>query len=81
MEEKIAIIGLFIRDYDGASLVNDVLHKHGNRIIGRMGIPYREHELNIVSVIVKATADEISALSGSLGRIDGVTVRTMQTAL
>lgn len=81
MEEKIAIIGLFVRNTDSACAVNDLLHKHGDRIIGRMGIPYREQGLNIISVIVRATSDEISALSGSLGRIDGVTVKTMQTSL
>lgn len=81
MEEKIAIIGLFIRDFEGANRVNDLLHKNSGIIIGRMGIPYREDNLNIISVIVKATGDEISALSGSLGRIDGVTAKTMQTSL
>lgn len=81
MEEKIAIIGLFVRDFEAANSVNDLLHKNGNKIIGRMGIPYREYGLNIISVIMRGTGDEISALSGSLGRIDGVTVKSMQTTL
>lgn len=81
MEEKIAIIGLFVRDYESANIVNNLLHKHGDKIIGRMGIPYRENSMNIISVIVRATGDEISALSGSLGRLEGVTVKSMQTSL
>ncbi len=80
MEEKIAIIGLFIRDNSSVSKVNDILHKYANNIIGRMGIPYREENMNIISIIIKASGDEISALSGTLGRIDGVTVKTMQTS-
>ncbi len=81
MEEKIAIIGLFVRDYESAKTVNQLLHKYGDKIIGRMGIPYRDKDINIISVIVRATGDEISALSGSLGRLDGVTVKSMQTSL
>lgn len=81
MEEKIAIIGLFVRDYESANSVNELLHKHGDKIIGRMGVPYRDNNMSIISVIVRATGDEISALSGSIGRLNGVTVKSMQTSL
>lgn len=81
MEEKIAIIGLFVRDITSANAVNELLHKYADKIIGRMGIPYRDESLNIISVIIKASGDEIAALSGSLGRIPGVTVKAMQTPL
>ena len=81
MEEKIAIIGLFVRDYESAGAVNEVLHKNGDKIIGRMGVPYRDNNMSIISVIVRATGDEISALSGFLGRLEGVTVKTMQTSV
>lgn len=80
MEEKIAIIGLFISDLNSATKVNDILHKHGGMIIGRMGVPCKDKGLSVISVIVNGTADDISALSGSLGRLDGVTVKSMQTA-
>lgn len=79
MEEKVAIIGLFVHDISAAEKVNNVLHKSADKVIGRMGIPYREQGMSIISVIIRATGDEISALSGSLGRIEGVTVKTMQT--
>ncbi len=81
MEEKIAIIGLFIRNSESADAVNDLLHRYANKVIGRMGVPYRENSMSIISVIVRANQDEISALSGSLGRLDGVTVKSMQTSL
>ena len=81
MEEKIAIIGLFVRDFESAKNVNELLHKSGDKIIGRMGVPYRDNDMSIISVIIRATADEISALSGSLGRLNGVTVKSMQTSL
>lgn len=81
MEEKIAIIGLFVRDVSSVKAVNELLHKNSDKIIGRMGIPYREGDLNIISVILKASGDEISALSGSLGRLNGVSVKAMQTPL
>lgn len=79
MEEKVAIIGLFIRDIAAAEKVNDILHSHAGEIIGRMGIPYQQCNMNIMSIIVKASSDNLSALSGTLGRIEGVTVKTMQT--
>lgn len=79
MEEKVAIIGLFVHDIKAAEKVNEELHKNADCVIGRMGIPYREHNLNIISVIVQGSGDKISALSGNLGRIEGVTVKTMQT--
>ncbi len=81
MEEKIAIIGLFVKDNDAAGAVNELLHKNGDKIIGRMGLPYRECKVGIISIIVKATADDISALSGALGRIKGVTAKSMQTTV
>ena len=81
MEEKIAIIGIFVHNVESAHLVNDALHKYSDKIIGRMGIPYSEKQISIISVIVRATSDEISALSGTLGRIKDVSVKSMQTSV
>ncbi len=78
MEERFAIIGIFINNPESVNAVNDLLHVNSDKIIGRMGIPYREENLSIISVIVKANRDEISALSGSLGRLQGVSVKAMQ---
>lgn len=78
MEEKVAIIGIFITDPGAAPGVNDLLHEYSDCIIGRMGIPYRERDMNIISIIVCAGPDRISALSGRLGRMKGITARAMQ---
>lgn len=81
MEEKIAIIGIFIQDIQAAAQVNELLHEYADCIIGRIGIPYREKSLNIISVIVNATSDQISTLSGKLGRIHGISAKAMQAKL
>ncbi|MDD6492120.1 MAG: iron-only hydrogenase system regulator [Firmicutes bacterium] len=78
MEEKVAIIGIFIQDVNAAAQVNELLHEYADCIVGRIGIPYREKSLNIISVIVDATSDQISTLSGKLGRIKGITAKAMQ---
>lgn len=80
-ETKAAIIGIFIKNFDSVSKVNALLHDYADDIIGRIGIPYREKELHVISVILCTTPDRISALSGRLGRIDGVTAKAMQANL
>ena len=77
-EERVAIIGIFIRDTKAAGRVNDLLHEYSDRIIGRMGIPCREKSINIISIVVSASQGRISALSGQLGRIEGITSKAMQ---
>lgn len=81
MEEKVAIIGIFIQDISAVSKVNDLLHEYADCIIGRTGIPFREKSLNIISVIISAEPDKISALSGKLGRIHGISAKAMQAKL
>lgn len=81
LEERVAIIGIFIQHSEAAVKVNEILHSYADQIVGRMGIPYREKSINIISVIVSASANDISSLAGKLGRIDGITVKSMQTEL
>ena len=64
MEERVAIIGIFITDSSAAAKVNDLLHEYSDCIIGRMGVPCREKSMNIISIIVSAEPGRISALSG-----------------
>lgn len=78
--DKFAIIGIFIKDMSKVSLVNELLHEYSQYIVGRLGIPYREKNISIISVIVCAPADTISTLSGKLGNIKGVAAKSMQTA-
>ncbi len=80
-EEKVAIIGIFITEFEAAAKVNDLLHEYSDCIIGRIGIPYREKSVNIISVIISAAPDQISALSGKLGRINGISAKAMQSKI
>lgn len=80
-EEKAAIIGIFIKDFDAVPMVNGILHDYAEDIIGRIGIPYRQKGLHVISIILSTTPDRISALSGRLGRMEGVTAKAMQANL
>ena len=77
-EEKAAIIGIFIKDFNAVSKVNGILHDFAGDIIG---IPCREKDLHVISIILSTTPERISALSGKLGRIEGVTAKAMQANL
>ena len=76
MEERVALIGIIVENLDSVPEVNNLLHDYGKYIIGRMGLPYREKNINIVSIAIDAPQDEISALSGKIGKIQGVSVKT-----
>lgn len=76
-ENRVAIISMIISDDTSVPAVNALLHEYGKFIQGRMGIPYRERGLNIISVVVDAPADTISTLSGKLGRLKGVTSKSV----
>ena len=76
METRVAIIGIIVEDYDSVDTLNSVLHDYGTYIIGRMGIPYREKNINIISIAIDATQDIISALSGKIGKIKGISTKT-----
>lgn len=74
---SVGVIAVIIKNREqSASLVNQILTDSGSIIIGRMGMPYRERNLNIVTLIVDATTDQIGALTGRLGQIEGVTVKS-----
>jgi putative iron-only hydrogenase system regulator len=77
LETRIALIGIIVEDMDAVERLNGLLHDYGQYIIGRMGIPYREKNINIISVVVNAEADIISTLAGKLGMIKGVNVKTI----
>lgn len=77
METRIALIGIIVENPDSVEELNHLLHEYGHYIIGRMGIPYRERNLNIISVAIDAPQDKISALSGKIGRLNGIGVKTV----
>ena len=77
METRIALIGIVVENRDSAQKMNEVLHEYGEFIIGRMGIPYAKRNVSVVSVVVDAPNDTISALSGKLGMIPHVSSKTV----
>ena len=76
MATRVAVMAVIVENYDSAQQVNSILHESGEYVIGRMGIPYREKNINIISVAMDAPADVINAVSGRLGRLPGVSVKT-----
>lgn len=76
MEKRLGVVAIILEDKEFADQVNDILHEYNQIIIGRMGLPYKERSVAVISLIVDATGDEVSALTGKLGRIDGVTVKS-----
>lgn len=80
MENRIAVIGIVVMQRsESARRVNAILSDYGEIIVGRMGIPYREKDFSVISLIVDGTTDEIGALTGKLGSIEGVKVRAAIT--
>lgn len=76
METRVAVMGIIVENRDSVEALNHILHEYGNYIIGRMGLPYRERNINIVSIAVDAPQDAISALAGKIGNLSGVSVKT-----
>lgn len=76
---RVGIIAIVIEQLEQAEKVNKVIHEYNHLVIGRMGIPYRERNVSIISLMVDGTMDEINALTGSLGRIQHVSVKSMLT--
>ena len=73
MENRIGVVAIVVEDRKAAvPRVNDILSEFGETIIGRIGVPYRERELNIIAIIVEGTTDQLGALSGKLGMVPGV---------
>ena len=77
METRVAVLAVIVREGSSVQPFNELLHQYGQYIIGRMGVPYREKGVNIISVALDAPGNVISALSGKIGRLDGITAKTV----
>ena len=77
METRVAVVAIIVREAESVAALNELLHQYGAYIVGRMGVPYRERGVNIISVAMDAPANVISALSGKIGRLKGVTAKTV----
>ena len=76
-DTRIAVIGIIVEDPSSVERLNQLLHNYSAYILGRMGIPYREKNMSIISIVMDAPADEISALSGKLGMLPHVSTKTV----
>ncbi|MFZ5631897.1 MAG: TM1266 family iron-only hydrogenase system putative regulator [Bacillota bacterium] len=75
-ERRIGVIGIVVENREQAPKINSILSSYADVIVGRMGIPYRERGLSVISLIVDGSTDEIGALTGRLGQIKGVQVKS-----
>ena len=73
---RVAVMSVIVENYESVEKLNNLLHESGEYIIGRMGIPYRKRGINIISIALDAPQDVISALSGKIGNLPGVSVKT-----
>lgn len=74
---RVAIMGIIVEDTGSVEALNELLHEYGSCIVGRMGIPYRKRGINVISIVLDASQDEISALAGKVGSLAGVSVKTL----
>ena len=77
MDSRVALIGIIVEDPEAAQRIIGILHEYGNYIIGRMGLPYHEKKMNIISIVLDAPQSVVSALSGKLGMISGVSTKCL----
>ena len=81
METRVAIIGIIVENPDSVSQINDILRDVRDYVVGRMGIPYRERNISIISVVVDAPESLISSVSGKIGMLDGVSAKITYSRL
>lgn len=77
METRVAVLAIIVKNQDSVTRLNELLHQYGGWIIGRMGVPYHSRGVNLISVAMDAPSDTISALSGKIGRLPGITAKTV----
>lgn len=75
-EKRVAVISVIVEESDRVNQINEILHSASDYIIGRMGIPYREKDISIISIVIDAPVNIINNISGKLGRLPGVTAKT-----
>lgn len=81
MDTRIALIGIIVEEPAASDRINAILHEYAHYIVGRMGIPYRQKNICIISVVIDAPGDIISSLSGKLGMLTGVSIKTVYSKL
>lgn len=74
-ESRVALISIIVEKGDSVARLNEILHNYSEYVIGRMGIPYREKNISIISIAIDAPEDVINTLTGNIGKLDGVTAK------
>ena len=77
MASRVAVISIIVENNDSTEQLNSLLHNYGEYIIGRMGIPYRQRGISLISVAIDAPQDVISTLSGKIGNLNGISAKTV----
>ena len=77
MSSRVGVISIIVENGDSVAELNEILHNYGDYIVGRMGIPYRQRDISIISVAIDAPQDIISALSGRIGNLKGISAKTV----
>ena len=78
-EKRLAVISIILSKRENTLKVNEILSVYGDYIIGRMGIPYREKGVSVLSVVIDAPAEIINTLTGKIGMLEGVTAKTLMS--
>ncbi|MDF2926957.1 MAG: CopG family transcriptional regulator [Paenibacillaceae bacterium] len=82
MSKRIGVVNIIVQEFEGVAKVNAILHDSSHVIIGRLGLPYKERGISaVITLVVDATSDEISSLTGKLGKIDGINVKSVMNKL
>ena len=81
METRVAVMSIIVENTDSVEPINTLLHEYGPYIIGRMGIPYRERGISIISIALDAPDNTISALAGKIGNLQGVSFKTAYSSV
>ena len=76
METRVAVIGIIVENKESVPKLNELLSEYGDDIVGRMGIPYKKKNVNVISIVIDSQQDRINTLSGKIGRLDGVYAKT-----
>lgn len=81
METRVALIGIIVENREAVDRMNAILHQYAEYVVGRMGIPHRERDISVISVVVDAPGNVISALSGKLGMLPGISTKTIYSKM
>lgn len=81
MDTRVAVMSIIVENPDSVSKLNDLLHEYSSFVVGRMGIPYRQRNINIISLVLDAPQDTLASLAGKIGNLNGVSVKTAYSSV